>query len=173
MAPQPQLSERFIRALILPGDILLYDRDGWVNKFIKFKRGEKFSHVAIASQSGFMLEALQGTTCDERPLRLDGLAGILRTKEPIDFEVGYEWFLKVAKGQAYDWVGLLSFAFARFQGRTNNKMFCSEFVVRFFAKLNCPLFADDTDADAVSPGLIPYSAALFKVWIRADKRKHV
>ena len=156
--------------IIRPGDILLYDRSGWMNAFIRFKRGEKFSHAAIASQPGFVLEAIQGDVLDERPIRWDGLAGIYRLTEDFDYEAGYDWFLTV-RGQGYDWVGLLSFAFAKFQGRTNHKMFCSEFVARFFAKLGRPLFSPITDADAVSPGMIPYSPFVKEVWVRPDKRK--
>ena len=165
-------SDKFLKALIQPGDILLYDRKGWVNKLIKFKRGEKYSHAAIASYPGYMLEAVQGKMCDEYPLRLDGLAAIYRHREDeVDFELGYEWFQQEARGQKYDWLGLLSFSFAQFQGRENNKMFCSEFVARFFAKISAPLFSTVTDADAVSPGMIPYSPRVYSIWIRADKRK--
>jgi hypothetical protein len=167
------LSERFIKSLIRPGDILLYDRKGIANSLIKFVRGEKYSHAAIASHPGYVLEAIQGKNLGERPLRLDGLAAIYRTKEPFDFEQGYRWFAHEAEGQPYDWFGLLSFKFAKLQGRENGKMFCSEFVHRFFKKLGLHLFADDMDSDAVSPGMFPYSPALFAVWKRKDKRKNV
>lgn len=166
------ISEKFLTTLILPGDILLYDRDGLMNAFIRFKRGEKYSHVAIASSPGHVIEAIQGKSLDERPLRFDGLKAIYRHTEPIDFEAGYRWFENEARGQKYDWIGLLSFAWAKFQGRQNDKMFCSEFVARFFAKIGKPLFSDITDADAVSPGMIPYSPFVKPVWIHPDKRKH-
>src|SRR5687768_12687953 len=159
-------TQEYLTHIILPGDILLYDRDGWANTFIKFKRGEKYSHVAIASRPGYMLEARQGDVCDERPIRFDGLAAVYRHTDPIDFEKGFEWFEAEAKGQGYDWIGLLSFAFAKFQGRQNNLMFCSEFVCRFFKKLGNGLFSDDTDCDAVSPGMIPYSLKVRKLWLR-------
>lgn len=173
-SPSPAISklvDKFAISIIKPGDILLYDRDGLMNKLIKFKRGEKYSHVAIASYPNNILEAVQGQTLGEKPIRLDGLKAIYRHHVPVDFDAGYEWFELEAKGQKYDWLGLLSFALASFQGRANNKMFCSEFVARFFAKIGSPLFAVDMDADAVSPGMIPYSHAVHAVWIHPDKRK--
>lgn len=166
-----KLADKFLRSLILPGDILLYDKKGIGNTIIKFVRGEKYSHVAIASRAGKMMEARQWQRLDEVPIRTEGLAAIYRTKNQIDFEAGYHWFLTRAKGQKYDWIGLLSFKFAKLQGRNNGKMFCSEFAHRFFKKISYHLFAEDMDSDAVSPGMIPYSARVFPLWLRADKRK--
>lgn len=165
------LEQKLIASLILPGDILLYDRDGLMNALIRFKRGEKYSHTAIASKPGYLIEAVQGQKLDEKPFRWDGLKAVYRHVEEIDFEAGYEWFTREARGQAYDWLGLLSFAWAKFQGRQNDKMFCSEFVCRFFKKIGKALFSDATDCDAVSPGLIPYSPFVKPIWISPDKRK--
>jgi hypothetical protein len=158
-----------------PGDILLYDRPGIANAVIKLKRGEVYSHVALVGPSPqVMLEATQGKKCDERPLRTDGLAAIYRPawSNAHLFKLGYLWFLREARGQRYDWWSLLNFTFSNFMRDVDNKrMFCSEFVTRFFKKCGYPLFSNDADCDHISPGLLPYSPRVFPVWKRADKCK--
>ena len=73
---------------LVPGDILLYDRNNPFSKFIKFRRGEKYSHAALASREGLMLESTGFKVCDERPLDLSDLTAVFRCVEPIPFEVG-------------------------------------------------------------------------------------
>lgn len=164
-----QVSETFLRAILLPGDVLLFDHAGFFNAIIKFKRGEKYSHVEIFDGGDHTWASRNGQGVAYYPLSLDGLAAIYRTKEPLDLVSAEQWF-KTVDGQKYDWVGLLSFAWARFQGRENGKMFCSEFATRFLRAGGVELFSPDTDADAVSPGLMTYSEELFPVWIRKDKK---
>lgn len=171
------VDERFIKKLLLPGDILLYDRDGIFNKLIKWKRGEKYSHVEVFVGGTSTVASRNGVGVGKYELKLDGLAAIYRTSVPLALDKGLAWFnstdangKKLVDGQGYDWVGLLSFTFAKFQGRENHKMFCSEFVMRFMRACDVELFATDTDADAISPGLIPYSPRVFPVWVRKDKR---
>jgi len=164
------LEERFITSLLLPGDILLYDKNTLFNWIIKLKRGEHYAHVEVYKGGDRAYASRNGIGVDEYPLQLDGLAAIYRVTEPFEFEVGERWFEDEAKGQAYDWAGLLSFVWAKWQGRENGKMFCSEFVVRFFKKMGVLLFSEETDADAVSPGMIPYSQKVRAIWKRKDKK---
>jgi hypothetical protein len=165
------LEERFLKSLLRPGDILLYDKNTLFNWLIKLKRGEHYAHVEVFKGGDRSLASRNGIGVNEYPLRFDGLAAIYRVTEPFEFEMGYRWFLDEAKGQGYDWLGLASFIWAKWQGRENGKMFCSEFVVRFFRKMGVALFSAETDADAVSPGMIPYSQSVKNIWKRKDKKK--
>lgn len=155
---------------IQPGDILLYDHPGIVSILIKLKRGEKYSHVEIYEGNGKSLASRNGIGVGRYDLDTT-YAAIYRSSSPLNFAKAEEWFTTV-DGEGYDWVGLLSFTWAKFQGRNSNKMFCSEFVTRWYRFAGVDLFASDVDADAVSPGLITYSNKLHPVWIRADKRFH-
>jgi hypothetical protein len=174
------MDEKFLRKLLLPGDLLLYDRNGLFNKLIKFKRGEKYSHVEVYIGNSKTVGSRNGEGVARYDLRFDGLAAVYRPKLSLELRIkqGLAWFdstdatgKKLIDGQKYDWVGLLSFSFAKFQGRENNKMFCSEFAVRFLRACGVELFSRDTDADAVSPGMIPYSPAVDPVWLREDKQR--
>lgn len=165
------LEERFLTSLMRPGDILLYDKSTLFNWIIKLKRGEHYAHVEVYAGGEKSLASRNGIGVNEYPLRLDGLAAIYRVTEPFEFEQGYRWFLDEAKGQGYDWIGLLSFVWAKWQGRENNRMFCSEFVMRLFREMGIALFSAETDADAVSPGMFPYSTITRLIWKRKDKQK--
>jgi hypothetical protein len=178
--PDTKLGDRFLNALLLPGDVLFYDKPSFFNRLIKLKRGEKYSHCEVFEGGDGTYASRNGVGVGRYYLSMEGLAAIYRMKDCKDFELekGVAWFWSkdatgryIVNGQGYDWVGLLSFSWAKFQGRENHKMFCSEFVVRFFEACGVPLFAADVDADAVSPGLITYSPKLFAVWLRADKKK--
>lgn len=151
-----------------PGDILLFDRQGIFNFIVKLKRGEKYSHVEIYIGDGKVFASRNGKGVNLYPVDYSGLKAIYRVTESFDLAAGIRWFFSkelnlkgeivdAIRGQGYDWFGLLSFTWAKFQGRENRKMFCSEFVVRFFRMCGVWLFSKITDADAVSPGMIPYS----------------
>ena len=73
--------------------------------------------------------------------------------------------------QGYDYVGILWSFFARRQGRENNSMFCSEYIIRDDRQA-CEgptfLMSDETDADGVSPADIVRSPASYVVWMAKD-----
>jgi hypothetical protein len=164
------LQTKFILSLLRPGDILLYDTHSLFGYLIKVKRGEKYTHIEVYIGDNKSVASRDGVGVGKYDLRLSDLAAIYRTKGELRLEQGMEWF-KTVEGQKYDWLGLLSFAWAKFRGLNNNKMFCSEFVTRFLRACGIEPFNRDVDADAVSPELITYSDQVFEVWLRKDKRK--
>src|SRR5690349_1770432 len=117
------LDEKFIKRLLQPGDVLLFDRGGVFGTLIKWKRGEKYSHVEIYNGGDKTFASRNGIGVGYYDLDLDGLAAIYRSRPGVELrlEQGREWF-KTVDGQGYDWLGLLSFTWAKFQGRDNNKM---------------------------------------------------
>lgn len=164
------LNTKFILSLLRPGDILLYDTNSLFGLLIKFKRGEQYTHVEMYIGGNQSVASRDGEGVNRYDLRLDDLAAIYRTKGELRLDQGLTWF-ETVKGQKYDWVGLLSFAWAKFRGLNNNKMFCSEFITRMCRACGIELFNRDVDADAVSPELITYSDEVFEIWLRKDKRK--
>lgn len=160
----------YIGAHLQSGDFLLYDSNGIFGRLIKFKRGERFTHVEIYVGDGKAVASRDGIGVGLYDLRLNGLAGVYRPDAKPNITEGMKWFQAV-NGQPYDWVGLLSFAWAQLRGRENGAMFCSEFAVRFYRACQCELFSLGTDADAVSPEMLSYSPKIGEVWLRADKKK--
>lgn len=156
--------EAFIRRNVKAGDVLLYDRKGFFNSLIRLKTGSKYSHCEVYAGNNMAWASRNGEGCYLYCFDARGLVGVYRPITQPNLQKADEWFQSSAKGQKYDWLGLLAFWFARWQGAKNRKMFCSEFVVRFFVEAELPLFASETDADSVSPGMIPLSGNLRKVW---------
>lgn len=141
--------------LLRPGDVLLYRGEGAFSQFIRLKTWSNYSHVEVYDGGGYSLASRNGQWCDRFPTRYADLATVLRLcptlpgsgkpadpksgtpgmpglPTPFDIEAGREWFRSVARGQRYDWWGLASFANAKWQGRENGALFCSEFAARFF-----------------------------------------
>jgi len=86
------------------------------------------------------------------------------------FNIGaaLDWFQKHARGQGYDWIGLLRFATTNHVGSVEDaprKQFCSEFAARYYAKGGFLPFGDE-DADAIAPFQFDTSPLLPLVWRR-------
>jgi hypothetical protein len=62
------------------------------------------------------------------------------------------WFWNTAIGQRYDYWGLLRFAWRSdvVPDAKDNRMFCSEFLTRFYRKGGLTIFGNE-DADAIAP----------------------
>lgn len=142
---------------LIPGDILLFDSPGLFSWLIRVKTGGKYSHCEVYVGNSSVWASRNGAGVNSYPLDLTHVTAILRPKGKLDWKGGMHWFYKVAKGQKYDWLGLLNFYIAKMQGRENNKMFCSEFVVRLFRAFGFPLFPFSVDADGVAPSDLPHT----------------
>lgn len=134
-----------------PGDVLLYTGTGFFSWVIRVKTWSTISHCEIYDGHGYSLASRDGQGVDRYPLRREGLTAVMRPKDPLDLRTGHRWFEEEARGQGYDWLGLLAFTSARWQGKNNGKMFCSEFLVRFLRWCGVDPFPD-ADADAIAPG---------------------
>lgn len=136
-----------------PGDVLLFARDGWYNRLIQMKTWSRVSHVEIALGEVYgqpwTVASRNGKGVDVYPLDETGLDCVLRPIAHFHQAHAREWFAKV-RGQGYDWFGLLAFASAKFQGRENGKMFCSEFAARYLRHGGVDAFRG-ADADAIAP----------------------
>jgi hypothetical protein len=124
---------------IRPADVLMYGGNGFVNRAIQIKTWSRFSHVEIYDGAGFAWASRNGLGVGRYEVRRDGLLAVLRLRTgaagpgvvPFDIGAARAWALSV-EGQAYDWIGLLSFTVAEWQGRENAAQFCSEFGARYF-----------------------------------------
>lgn len=149
-----------------PGDCLLYWGNSLFDWAIAIKTWNKIAHVEVYRGKGENLASRNGIGVSNYPLRISGLAYVLRPGSPFDLEKANVWFYKV-KGQKYDWLGLLCFTLAVRQG-SPNKMFCSEFATRLYRAGGFKPFADAYDADLIAPAQFLQSPAFDPVWKAAS-----
>lgn len=97
------------------------------------------------------------------PLRTKQLISVRRSKHNWNYDQAFSWFENVAKGQAYDWKGLLCFTYAVKKGDPD-KMFCSEYGTRFARHGDLFIVNYREDADTVSPNDLDKTLALKDIW---------
>lgn len=163
-------SPAFLRQLE-PGDVLLYSRGGVFGALIKVKTWSRFTHVELWDElKGDDLPDLfpvvgsrngRGVNCYTPDWH--GLALVLRPTSALSLQPARRWFWDHARGQGYDWLGLLNFAYARVVGQRNHKMFCSEFATRWLRRAGLPLFPY-SDADTIAPRDFLLTGRLYPVW---------
>jgi hypothetical protein len=135
------------------GDVLLFNRNGAYNKLIQLKTWSRFTHceVAIRTPADTLstFTSRNGLGVDIYAPDVSGLALILRPTAALQQPNALAWARTVI-GQPYDYVGLLAFWFAKYQGRENGAMFCSEACTRYLRAGGVDLFPG-ADADAIAP----------------------
>lgn len=140
-----------------PGDCLLYAPSSFWSYVIALKTWNRVSHCEGFLGAGKSVASRDGLGVNVYDTRLVGLAVVLRPTQPFDLGKAQAWFQTV-KGQQYDWKGLLRFVtWGQLGGiDTRDKMFCSEFLTRFYRAGGFDPFHGN-DADAVAPATFLYS----------------
>jgi hypothetical protein len=159
------LGKSFDFSTLRPGDALLYRPSslfGWV---IAVKTWTKVSHVEIYVNEERVVASREKRGVDIYPMRTSGLCAVMRPFMQPDISRAMEWFYSHAKGQGYDYLGLLCFTLAVSHGQ-KKKMFCSEFATRFYRKGKVDVAAPHFDADKIAPGFMLMTPALEVVWIQ-------
>jgi len=154
-------------SLLKSGDFLLYRPTGFFGWIITIKTWHKIGHCECYIGDGYSVASRTGIGVGTYPFRADELAEVLRFKPEYKFKLNsaLTWFLRVAKGQGYDWLGLLRFAWGSdyTKGDKNNKQFCSEFLTRFARAGGVDPFNND-DADAIPPFMFADSPVFDTIW---------
>lgn len=132
-----------------PGDLLLYKPNGLMGRLISWRTSGKYSHCELYIGGGRSISA-RNEGVNEFHYRAD-FALVLRPTEPFDLKSALAWFEKEAKGQAYDWLGILWWVYAKHYGNRLKAQFCSEICHRLYAKGGFYPFAAHIDSDTVSP----------------------
>lgn len=135
-----------------PGDALLYGPKGFFGWVISIKTWHAVAHCECYIGNGQSVASRDGLGVGQYPLRTEGLIHVLRPTAPFQLFRAMLWYVQSAKGQKYDWMGLLRFAWrARVVPEAqDNKQFCSEFLARFYRAGGMDPFNGE-DADAVAP----------------------
>jgi hypothetical protein len=144
-----------------PGDLLLFSRKGFFSRLIRIKTWSSISHCSIYIGAGKTVASRDGKGVELYDLQPDGLAAVLRPTLPVDLPAALDWFAAKAKGQRYDFLGLLRFFTLGKQ--STDKQFCSEFATRFYRAGGFEPFYADIDADLVAPGQFLYSPRFSRV----------
>lgn len=146
------VSKSEILSRIIPGDCLLYN---WKRSLFSFIIGIKtwhtISHCEVYAGSSESFASRDGEGVNWYPFRFDNLSYILRPPANFNYGKSRIWFNTV-RGQGYDYLGLLRFAWASGYDPLgkNNKMFCSEFLARFYNKGDWYLFNNEPP-DSIAP----------------------
>lgn len=97
------------------------------------------------------------------PFRRDQLIAVRRPIQHLNYLRAWTWFMDRAKGQKYDWLGLLCFTYAVKSGSPKH-MFCSEYATRFYRMARINPVEPNMDADTVAPNDLLKSMAFRTVW---------
>jgi len=158
---------KFDISAIKPGDCLLYKPNGFFGWLIAVKTWNKVSHCEVYNGGGISFASRDGIGVNSYLFRRKQLAYVLRPKTPVNLDAARRWFLADACGQKYDWKGILVFSLAVKQG-AKDKMFCSEFLTRFYREGNFHPFSESYDADHIAPAQFLQSPEFDLVW-KANK----
>ncbi len=154
---------------LLPGDHLVYNTQDFFGLVTRIKTWSYATHIEVYIGNGKSVASRNGIGVNVYPLRLTELAYVLRPNVAIfDIDRGMRWFEHHAKGQGYDWLGLLCFTLAVKQGAPH-KMFCSEFARRFDRECQIASFNPNWDADKTAPGDFLKSPAF--TWIYTNVKE--
>jgi hypothetical protein len=140
----------FDKSILRPGDTLLYYERSLVDWIIGVKTSGRVGHIEIYTGEGMSVASRNGIGVNRYALRLDGLVAVRRPFPHVNLTAAENWFERSARGQGYDFLGLLSFWLAVKRG-SPDRMFCSEFALRFYRKAFFQPFNPDQDADRTSP----------------------
>lgn len=143
------------------GDVLLYSGKGFWSWLIKVKTWSAITHCEMANSDQSSLASRDGQGVNTYQFRHDRLVAILRPVTPLRRLDVLKFHVRCC-GQAYDWLGLLRFVTLGKQSQ--DKQFCSEYLVRLLRAGGCEPFTAQTDADLVPPGMLLASPALQLVW---------
>ncbi len=134
-----------------PGDCLLYGPSAWYDRVIEVKTWSHVVHCEAYIGNGMSVASRNGVGVNSYELRKDDLAHVLRPHPDFKFDAAMKWFREKARGQKYDWLGLLCFTLAVNHG-SKDRMFCSEFLTRWYRVGGVNAFHPGFDADKVAPG---------------------
>ena len=157
----------FDPSILKPGDAILYFQRDLIDWLIALKTWTKVAHVEIYRDGQTSYASRNGIGVNAYPLRLDGIAAVVRPRQPLDFASADVWFENDARGQPYDWLGLLCFMLARRRGEKHS-MFCSEFATRFYHAAKFAPYNPRWPAVRVPPSFFLASPAFETVWTDGD-----
>lgn len=147
-----------------PGDVMLYKPSGLYGWIIKVKTWHSISHVEVYHGGGISAASRDGKGVNFYPVRLDGLAYVLRPTIPFD-KAKADAFVSSMLGTPYGWLDLLDFV-----GISVDKkgIVCSPFATLDLRAAGIPVFNDEP-ANLIAPFEFLDSEHLQEIYV-ADHR---
>ena len=161
------MSEPFNPAILHPGDAILYYGHDFGSFLIALKTWTKVAHIEIYRGDQRSLASRIESGVNAYPLRLGGVAAVMRPKQPLDFQSADAWFETKARGHGYDWLGLLCFMLAGREGE-KHKFFCSELATHYYRAAGLEPFNPRWPAVRVPPSFFLASPGFDAVWTDHD-----
>lgn len=149
------------------GDVLCYSGHGLFSTLIRWKtwapRPLGISHVELANSGATAFASRDGRGVQTYPVDMDPkrFVAILRPVFALDMTAVRKFHAECI-GQAYDWKGLLRFF--TWGKQSQDKQFCSEYVMRLLRHGGLEPFTPETDADLVAPCQFMMSPTLTCMW---------
>lgn len=111
--------------ILQPGHLLLYEASSLFGYGIALWSGSRISHIEMCKGGGISYASRDHLGVEEYPLRLDGLALVLRTPRPLDMARVAKGF-EAKRGHRYDYSTIKKFAtFGLSEGKPMAEV-CSE-----------------------------------------------
>jgi len=145
------------------GDCLLYFENSLVDWIIAVKTYTRIGHIEIYSGANLSVASRNGIGVNRYQLRLDGLMAVRRPKGMVDYQAAEKWFCDEARGQRYDFKGLLCFTLAVKKG-SPHEMYCSEFALNWYRHAGFEPFNPQQNPDKTPPSLFWVSSEFDTVW---------
>lgn len=146
------MSDPVVPIALRAGDCLLYAPKGFYGLLISIKTWHSIAHCEAYVGNGKSVASRDGAGVGLYDWRSTELVYVLRPNRPFDLKEALAQFNHKWRGQGYDWLGLLRFAWrapvSRF--RFDNKQFCSEMATRFYRAGGIDPF-NGADADSIAP----------------------
>jgi hypothetical protein len=170
--------------ILQAGDVLLYRPSSMFGKIISIKTWHRISHVEVcvgrdplvygplgrwpigdhAYEGCASVASRDGLGVNLYPVRMSGLAYVLRPNVPFNISAAMRWF-NIVKGTPYGWVDLAAFVGLPWN---SDGMFCSEFATQFLRCGAIRIFGDEPPRD-VAPFEFRVADCLTLVWSDGQK----
>lgn len=140
--------------------IALFKGRGLMSAAIRWQSRSAYSHAAVVTPNGTIIEAWQGRGAGVREKHLGDWTGVdvfdIPELTPGQSDIAWAWLNgRVREGCKYDYWGVARFI-SRRSAKENNKWFCSELVFEAFNECHFPLLVN-IPAWKVYPGMLSYS----------------
>lgn len=141
--------ERFFLKILRPGDVLLYNGDGFFSWIIRKASNGNITHVEVYAGEGKSFASRDGLGVNTYPLRLDNLVVVLRPKK-FNLQKA-EAYHKTRIGAKYDWFGLVRSFVGNKWKKNDAKAWCSEYVDEVMRAGGVNSFPRDNFSTSISP----------------------
>lgn len=156
----------FDPSILQPGDALGYRSRGFYGLLQAIKTWEReVGHVEGYAGGAITVGSRWPKGVQRYTFTSKDLTRVWRPVGHFDLEAAMVWFYSKAQGQGYDLLGQLVFYLAVNHG-SPKRMWCSEFLTRWYRAGKFHPFALDWDADKTAPAtfMVPPPAVFTEIW---------